>query len=76
MLFEPQVTYTADWTNWIGAEEICRNQGYGLAGTDALASDSETVLAHGSHSAPPPSAPSAHGPLTLAWHWVHRRCSL
>lgn len=28
------VTYPEDWTNWVGAEEICRNQGYELAKVD------------------------------------------
>lgn len=35
------VTYSEDWTNWVGAEEICRNQGYGLATIDA---DSEPTI--------------------------------
>ena len=36
------ITYSEDWTNWVGAEEICRNQGYGLASID---SDSEPIIA-------------------------------
>lgn len=35
------VTYSEDWTNWVGAEEICRNQGYGLATIDT---DSEPTI--------------------------------
>ena len=35
------ITYSEDWTNWVGAEEICRNQGYPLVTID---SDSKPII--------------------------------
>lgn len=35
------ITYSEDWTNWVGAEEVCRNQGYALVTID---SDSQPTI--------------------------------